>query len=286
MPLVEREGVVELSVAEEVEERLEAAMGILNVASAQVVSVVAEALERGAWQGIGIRSPEHWLTWRAGISAGRARRLVAMARALADLPAASAALTEGALSEDQAHVVCRHVDPHHDEEATTLARGATVAQLARALPGINPRPPEEDDDGANEGPDPGPGDTPRRREVGFGYGDDGKWWLRASLHPEEGALVQKALEAARDALFGGRGQNEGPEAAVSLVGCSDALLKVAEAALANIEGSGRAPAGRYQVILHANLGPGGLDEGARTHLGPALPSWLRRYLGCDATSGP
>jgi hypothetical protein len=96
-------------------------------------------------------------------------------------------------------------------------------------------------------------------------------------------VVQKALEAARDHLFTGRRPGEEPEARNIAVGWSDALLHVAEVALANLEGTGAVPTQRYQVILHANLGPGGPEGLARLHLGPALPAWVRRYLGCDAT---
>ena len=36
-------------------------VGGLNVASAELVGLVSEALATGAWEGAGIRSPEHWV---------------------------------------------------------------------------------------------------------------------------------------------------------------------------------------------------------------------------------
>lgn len=60
-------------------------------ATAEVVAAIAEALEDPAgWQGDGIVSPR-WVALRCGVTSSRARRLVAMARALAELPAAAAA---------------------------------------------------------------------------------------------------------------------------------------------------------------------------------------------------
>lgn len=98
------------------EVRLCAAMGVLNAATAEVVAAIAEALDDPAgWQGAGIVSPEHWVALRCGVTSARARRLVGMARALVQLPAATAAFAEGALSEDQANLVCAHVDAAHDD---------------------------------------------------------------------------------------------------------------------------------------------------------------------------
>ena len=80
------------------------------------------------------------------------------------------------------------------------------------------------------------------REVSFHNGEDGRWEAPVLLPPDEGAVVQKALEVARDFLFH-HGDGDG-------VGWSDASVHVAEAALSNIEGTGRLPGDRFQVIVH------------------------------------
>ncbi|HVM04854.1 MAG TPA: DUF222 domain-containing protein [Acidimicrobiales bacterium] len=262
------------------EERLSAAMGLVNAATAELVAAIADALEGGGWEGDGICSPEQWVALRCGVSSARARRLVSLARALADLPVAAAAFAEGSLSEDQAGVVCRHVDPAHDAEVTELARRCTVGQLRRILPTVVPAEPAPDpvpdrEPVAGEEGDAGSdaGDTPGRREVSFHNGEDGRWCARVLLPPDEGAVVQKALEASRDFLFRHGGADT--------VGWADALVHLAEAALSNIEGTGRLPADRFQVILHANAED---PERARLHLGPVLAASLRDYLTCDATT--
>ena len=270
------------------EVRLCAAMGVLNAATAEVVAAIAEALDDPAgWQGAGIVSPEHWVTLRCGITSARARRLVGMARALVQLPAATAAFAEGALSEDQANLVCAHVDAAHDDEVTELARRCTINQLRRILPSVVPPPPEPDptpdrEPLAGEEGDAGAGlgDTPGRREMAFGNGEDGRWWARILLPPDEGALVQTALEAARDALFRARRPDDDSDEAHNTIGWSDAVLHMAEAALSNIEGTGRLPADRYQVIVHVNADD---PERAQLHLGSLLPRSLQDYLSCDAT---
>ena len=52
--------------------RLEAEMaevcGVLNAATGRLVGLIARVLETGAWEGHGIRSAEHWVTWQAAFS--------------------------------------------------------------------------------------------------------------------------------------------------------------------------------------------------------------------------
>jgi hypothetical protein len=58
------------------EDRVADLVGLLNVVTAELVGVIGEVIRAGAWEGFGIRSPEHWVVWRCGVSPGRARRLV------------------------------------------------------------------------------------------------------------------------------------------------------------------------------------------------------------------
>ena len=73
-------------VARSLETRVAETVGLLNVVSAELVSLIAEVIRTDAWKGWGIRSPEHWVVWQCGMSPSRARRLVAMARNLEELP--------------------------------------------------------------------------------------------------------------------------------------------------------------------------------------------------------
>jgi hypothetical protein len=113
------------------EERLAEAVGLLNVVTAELVGLIGEALRARAWEGFGIRSPEHWVVWRCGVSPARARRLVAAARALDRLPLVGALFEAGSLSEDQTAVIVRHTDAAHDVQVAELAPSLTVPQLAR-----------------------------------------------------------------------------------------------------------------------------------------------------------
>jgi Domain of unknown function (DUF222) len=104
--------------------------------TAELVCVIGEVLRAGTWEGFGIRSPEHWVVWRCGVSPGRARRLVRMARALDALPATNELFRAGSLGEDQTALIVRHTDAEHDAQVAGLAPSLTVPQLRRVLPTV------------------------------------------------------------------------------------------------------------------------------------------------------
>ena len=284
--------------AADVEQRVAEIMGIINTATADLVKVIAEAIDTGAWEGWGVRSPQHWVTWRCGVSPSRARRLVAMAKRLEHLPTTARTFATGALTEDQTSVVCRHTPPSHDPVVAELATRLTVPQLQRTLPSL-PQPAQPAADAIEPTSSPTARPVEERREVSFGWRDDGLWWMRALLPADEGAVVQSAIEAARNAEFntrhpdgfGGRRDDDGPShdstlaaaAARDRITWSDALCRLAtagfDALTAHHEADGR-PETRTQVIVHVDADG---DVPPRIHLGPLLPQSTVDELSCDTT---
>ncbi|MGH9230152.1 MAG: DUF222 domain-containing protein, partial [Acidimicrobiales bacterium] len=268
-----------------IDDRVAGAVGLLNVVAAELVGLIGEALRTGGWEGFGIRSPEHWVVWRCGVSPGRARRLVGLARGLEALPVTRASFESGSLSEDQAAVIVRHTDADHDGEVAELAPSLTVPQLQRVLPSL-PRPepecPPDDSPGDDDNGEPA---GRRRRSVRFGFGDDGMWWCSIRLPGDEGALVQKALEVGRDREFRLRHPHAGDDDPHDPgdVSWADGLLRLAQAGLDGLDpatGAGRPAGERTQVIVHLDA------EGQappRLHLGPVLPPEVADYLSCDST---
>ena len=118
---------------DELEAELAVVCGGLNQLSARLVTLAAGALESEAWAGAGIRSPEHWLVLRAGLSPGRARQVVLMARRAAALPVVMGQFASGLLSVDQVAVVARHAPSHVEASVAELAVSASVPQLSRVL---------------------------------------------------------------------------------------------------------------------------------------------------------
>ena len=171
-----------------------------------------------------------------------------------------------------------HVPAEHDAEVAALAQHATVSQVrtvARRY-SFQPAPTEQDDP---EG-DPTPEDVVDRNLVTFGFGDDGRWWCRADLDADLGALVQQALHACRDAELHDRHPGADGNAPTTGVTWGDALVRLAGAAHSGLAGD-RPSGDHHQVILHVRGDDP--EKAAHLHLGPAVPAGVRRQLTCDTT---
>src|SRR4029078_10739727 len=86
------------------------------------------------WAQWGIHSPTHWLSWQCGLSQGKARQLLALARRRDELPVTLGAVRDGGVLVDQAAVVARHAPAAYEASVAELAGSATVAQLHRTVP--------------------------------------------------------------------------------------------------------------------------------------------------------
>jgi hypothetical protein len=261
-------------VSREAAERAAAVTGQMNLLAWQLVEMMVEVIAEAAWcPGAGLRTPQHWLAWRTGMSLGRARRLTQIARRVEELPACVAAFRSGRLSEDSMALIAQKVPTERDEEIAAQAPQWLHSQLTRILRHL----PDQQRDPA---PEPEP---ESRRSVTAGTRHDGWFELNALLPPDEGALAQKALESARDELFHERDGDASP-AVRGPVTWADAFVRLCEHGLDGLDPAsrrGEARGERAQIIVHLDARSDG-DGSARMHLGPQLPDSLRRYLCCDA----
>ena len=91
----------------------------------------------------GVRSPEHWLTMRAGLSPFRAKAIVRVARRHGELPTVMGEFADGQLSFDQVAVVARYAPAHVEASVAEMAVFASVPQLRRSLSHYSFDPPAE-----------------------------------------------------------------------------------------------------------------------------------------------
>ncbi|WP_076262467.1 HNH endonuclease signature motif containing protein [Intrasporangium flavum] len=275
----------------------------LHDAHARLVDAVAVALVEGSWMAAGIRSPEHWLVVRAGLSRGHAAAVVLMARRAGELPATAAALRAGRISLDQAAVVARHAPAAFDVTVAEFAQHATVPQLQRSVARydftLEPR--TFDEDGAllpaERDPDAKP-EVVEPATLSMGVGEDGRFRLRYDAPAEVGALVRAALAEAKDALFhtvtdtthtgeGDDAQHQhdpytdpdaqpGPRRAT----WADALVLLATRSLDAGTTDTPARRARYRVQVHLDTDGGWLNAG------PRLPQHVVDGLTCDGTLTP
>ncbi len=127
----------------EAERELSGLCGVLNASYARLVTIVAKALVDESWAIAGVRSPEHWLTMKAGLSPFRAKAVVTVARRSHELPTVMAQFADGQLSFDQVAVVARYAPAHVEASVAEFAVNASVPQLRRSLSQYSFDPPAE-----------------------------------------------------------------------------------------------------------------------------------------------
>jgi Domain of unknown function (DUF222) len=253
-----------------VEARIAELMGAVNVATAELVALIADVLENETWATAGgIKSPEHWVTWQCGVSHAHAQSLVQMARRRAELPKTFELFDSGQVTEDVMSTVARRASAARDTEVAERLPHllhSQVDRMLRTLPQFAPvTPPAEE----------------RPSTVQFGQRADGRWVLHANLALDEGAVVEQALKIARSAVFFERHPDAASEVRSADVTWADGLVRAAELALrqsAVVGGREHRPGDRFQVWVHMDAD----DLRAKLHAGESLPDWLGRCITCDA----
>ena len=251
----------------------------LEAATARLLDLIREFDARGGW-GNGFRSCAHWLSWRIGLNLGAAREKVRVARALGTLPLIAQALARGELSYAKVRALTRVATPETEARLLGVGRAGTASHVERIVRGWRCVDRKAE---ARE--------TKRRhasRALHVHQDDDGTVVLRGRLEPEVGALLMRALAAARETLYQ-RGRAEGavtrfndpsPDRPTMAQQRADALALLAEAALDHGLDPG-APGERYQVVVHVDAtaledpeqpGQSVLEEGPRVPAEPIM--WL------------
>ena len=134
----------------------------------------------------GVRSAQHWVAWKTGLSPARAKQIVQIASRTSELPVTHSMFAGGELAIDQVAVVSRFAPEHNDGQAAELAKHATVTQLSRSLAsywkGAKPAAPDVEPDKAEK--DPEPEDT-----VHAFFDDDARYKIHDDLATERGTIT-------------------------------------------------------------------------------------------------
>jgi len=249
----------------------------LDAATARLLDMIREFDARGGWN-TGFRSCAEWLSWRVNLDIGAARQKVRVARALPELPRLAQALARGELSYAKVRALTRVARPETEERLLALGRACTAEQVERIVRGWRRV------DRKAEAREASRQHASRALYV---YPDeDGTVRVRGRLSPEVGALLMKALAAARETLYQRR-RDQAPEADPPTMEQqqADALALLAETALHHGIDPG-APGERYQVVVHVDAqvladpdqpGQSVLEDGVR------VSAETSQRLACDAS---
>ena len=244
-------------------DRLSEVAGRLNAANATLVAVTEELLTTDAWQQGGMRSPNQFLCWKAGLSPERATAVVAVARRRSEFPEVIGSFERGELSLEQV-VEAVKAPAWADEAIQHFCTIAPVTKLRRAMRSNM----------FDGGPDqPAPDDRPRPTacdRVSFGVGRDGRWRIRGEFGIDDGHRIEAALRERRDDLYQTDDAVTMPEA---FVDCFERSLAAAAS-----------PARRdqFRSWLHIDV----TDTTATTTDGWRIPSAVADRLLCDGIVQP
>jgi len=180
---------------DELESRMCLLAGRIAANECEFLVLLAEYDERqgcGVWE---LRSAAHWLSARCGMRLGAARERVRVARALMLLPQVREAFAAGHLSYCKVRALSRVATPATEETLVELARGATGAQLERIVRSW--RTVLTEDLAASQRV---------RRSVRRREDDDGSVVFVLRLPPDDAAVLDSALRAARAEVLDGDGR--------------------------------------------------------------------------------
>jgi hypothetical protein len=244
----------------------------LDPATARLLGLIREFDARGGWN-TGFSSCAAWLSWRVGLEPGAARERVRVARALGTLPRLAEALARGQLSYAKVRALTRVATPETEERLLAVGRAGTAVHVERIVRGWRrvDRNAEAREAARQHA----------RRGLHVYQDEDGMVVVKGRLAPEVGALLLRALDAGREAMYQQAprpepaGETPADEAPTLAQQRADALALVAETALHHGLDPG-APGERYQVVVHVHAavladpdqpGQSVLEDGARVPAG-------------------
>ena len=255
----------------------------LDAATARLLDLIREFDARGGWNS-GFSSCAAWLGWRVGLDLGAARERVRVARALGALPRLAEALARGELSYAKVRALTRVAKPETEARLLAVGRAGTAAHLERIVRGWRRVDRHVETRQATR--------QHADRGLHVHEDEDGTVVVRGRLAPEVGALLVRALDAARETLYqrtrataGATPSDPSVTPPTRAQQQADALALLAETALHHEIDPGT-PGERYQVVVHVDAavladpeqaGQSVLEEGSH------VSAETSRRLACDAS---
>ena len=191
---------------ERLEDEISELAAHINAANYDLLVLIGRYDAEQGWVQHGLASCAHWLQWRCGTNLGVAREKVRVARALPGLAKISAAFREGRVSYSKVRAMTRIAKPENEECLLMVARYGTAQHIEKMV--RNCRRCERQrllqEDRRNHA----------LRELSWHIDEDGCWVMKGRITPEQGALIQKALERAMDAQSAER-TDEHPDVAAA-----------------------------------------------------------------------
>ncbi len=165
----------------------------LDAGTYQLLVLIGQFDKHGGWHGTGIQSCAHWLNWKCGMNLGAARERVRVARALPGLPQISAAFREGRISYSKARAMTRVATAKNEDALLAVALCGTASHVEKQVRLYRQHQRIEALEKENQ--------RHTQRQLTWYADNDGCWVFKGRFTPEQGALIQLALQSAMDQLY-------------------------------------------------------------------------------------
>jgi len=240
---------------DEIEDQITELAGHLNAANYRWLTLIAEFDRRNGWCDGKLHSCAHWLNFKVGLNLGAAREKIRVAHALEGLPKIAASMARGELSYSKVRALTRIACDTTEDSLLMIALHGTAHHVERLV--RHYRQVEHTEELAREAR------QEERCKLSYWYDSDGSLIVQGRIPALKGALFEKALEAAMEAVPATEpispkkhpfdwDDPEEPSVALRTYGArrADALALIAESFLQH--GPAQTTADRYQVVVHVD----------------------------------
>jgi len=265
------------------EDEIRAAAADIHARMARLAERLVDFEERGLWRGSAMRDCAEWVSCNLGFDRHNARALMAAGHAARELTELGEGFSAGELSVDKLRLLAPVVTPDEQAGWVAMARESSPAELARRC--------REKRSAELTGPERDRAHRAQRR-LHTWFDELNMFRISGALPPDEGAMVQLALDRARHRLRAVRSAHHvdidlEPAEDAFHAEQADALVWICTEAVLGEPGEGSAATpSPVQMIVHVDYDvlTGANPEG-RGHIedGPALSGAVLRRLGCEAT---
>ncbi len=251
-----------VSSADEIDEGFAHFSTMRAAVDAELCRLIQAADASQVWMSDGARSLAEWVSLRLRIRFSAAKRMVAMARRLLDLPVVFSAFAEGELSWDEVDSISRVATSETEESLLREMAGLSNHELDRLA--RHAKPPTDDEEQEV---------WERRRLVRQWNLDQSELKFWGNLHGDAGQAFDTAIDEAVDRM------PANPE-----TGMFDPVETRAADALAELSATTGDRFSPPQVTLHADLDALTSDVPSVAELasGALIPNEAARRLCCDA----
>ena len=263
------------------QERIRERAAGIHAQTAELARDLAVYDDHNGWCGKGMRDCADWVTCNLGFNPQNAKALMVAAQAARELPEVGEAFSAGELSVDKVRLLAPVVAPDDQTGWIRMAVESSSAEVARRC--------REARSAERVGPERDRAHRAQRR-LHTWYDEENFFRISGALPPDEGAMIQIAIDSAGRRLDTLRSDHHlvdlDPADDPIHARKADALVLLCTEAVLGEPRADRASSPPVQMVVHVDYDVlTGANPAGRGHIedGPALSTPTLRRLGCDST---